>query len=412
MPDLILAGCSSRAPDGAAGPALKGGREALQRANLPFVVADRAAGIETKVVLTEQSRSAPIRYVAVLTTLVAVVFLGIGLGNYLLNPLDYSEQYTRQVARVLDSGQNFANYDPNINIRALRSEQISVMKTTPDVVALGGSRWQEARADIVPGNRTFFNAHVHNDYAEDSLALVELLYEAGRLPRTMILSERFATFEPLSQRDSQDWLAWAPAYRRMAQRLGITQDPALQTLPTAQASGLFSASALFDRVRQVVVKKAAPQATSATQMKDLDIFAADGSLHFSNQSVAAFGGGFLKNNIEQQLTLLENTAPIVDPGMVSAMTKLILFLQSKGVQVVMALTPYQPDFYARVQGHPYARSLHQIEAVAESWSRQYGVPLIGDYDGAKLGCLPTQFRDILHPTTPCLAHVLSQLPQP
>jgi hypothetical protein len=382
------------------------------QANTPFVVADQVVGTETRVVPLEHWRGASTRYVVLLTALVATVFAGIGLGNYLLNPLDYSEQYTHQVAQTLVNGQNFANYDPNINIRALRAEQIRLMKTTPDVVALGGSRWQEARADLLPGSRTFFNAHVHNDYTEDSLALVELLYEAGRLPRTMVLSERFATFEPLSQRDSGDWLAWAPEYRRMAQRLGLTPDPLLQTLPTAQVSGLFSAPGLFDRVRQVVVKKHAPQATTATQMSDLDVFAADGSLHWSAQSLAAYGGGFLENNIQSQLALLENTAPIVDPGMVAAMSKLIVFLQSKGVQVVMALTPYQPDFYARVQGHPYARSLHQIETVAEGWSRQYGVPLIGNYDGAQLGCRPTQFRDILHPTADCLAHVMSQIPQP
>ena len=47
---------------------------------------------------------------------------------------------------------------------------------------LGGSRWQEARANSLSGSRTFFNAHVHNDYTEDALALVELLDEAGRRP--------------------------------------------------------------------------------------------------------------------------------------------------------------------------------------------------------------------------------------
>src|SRR5205807_1973741 len=161
-----------------------------------------------------------------------------------------------------------------------------------------------------------------------------------------------------------------------------------------------------------VVKHDAPQATTATQMDDLDIFAADGSLHWSRQSVASFGGGFLKNNIRSQLAILENTAPIVDPGMVAAMTKLIVFLQSRGVQVVMALTPYQPDFYAAVQGHPYARSLQRIEAVAESWNRQLGVPLVGSYDAAKLGCQPDQFRDILHPIAQCLDRVMSQIPRP
>lgn len=384
----------------------------MDQAGAPFVVADQSAADETAVAPLERSSGTAVRYLAALVGVIAVVFAGIGLANYLLNPLDYSEQYTHQVALDLAAGRNFANYDPNINIRALRAEEIRTMTATPDVVVLGGSRWQEARANLLTGSRTFFNAHVHNDYTEDALALVELLDEAGRLPHTLILSERFATFEPLSQRDSQEWIAWAPEYRRMAQRLGIAQDPILQTLPTAQVAGIFSAPTLFDRVRELAAKRDAPQATGATQMDDLDIFAADGSLHWSRQNIASFGGGFLKNNIRSQLALLEDTAPIVDPGMVAAMTKLIVFLQSRGVQVVMALTPYQPDFYAAVQGHSYARSLHQIEAVAEGWNQQLGVPLIGSYDATKLGCRPDQFRDILHPTAECLDHVMSQVPQP
>lgn len=384
----------------------------MDQAGAPFVVADQSSATETAVSPLERSSGTTVRYLTALIGVVAVVFVGIGLANYLLNPLDYSEQYTHQVALYHAAGKNFANYDPNINMRALRAEEIRTMTAAPDVVVLGGSRWQEARANLLTGNRTFFNAHVHNDYVEDALALVQILDEAGRLPHTLILSERFATFEPLSQRDSQEWIAWAPEYRRMAQRLGIPQDPVLQTLPTAQVAGLFSAPALFDRVREVVMKHDVPQATTATQLTDLDIFAADGTLHWSRQNIAAFGGGFLKNNIRSQLALLEDTAPIVDPGMVAAMTKLIIFLQSRGVQVVMALTPYQPDFYAGVQGHPYARSLQQIEAVAEGWSRQLRVPLVGSYDATRLGCRPDQFRDILHPTAECLDHVMSQVPQP
>lgn len=384
----------------------------MERAGAPFVVADQSDLGDVAVPPVERSRSTTLRYLTALVGVVGLLFIGIGVSNYLLNPLDYSEQYTHQVALALDSGKNFANYDPNINIRALRSEEIRAMTATPDVIVLGGSRWQEARANLLTGSRTFFNAHVHNDYTEDALALVEILSEAGRLPRTLILSERFATFEPLSQRDSQEWIAWEPEYRRMAQRLGVPQDPVLQTLPTAQITGIFSAPTLFDRVREVVAKHDTPQVTTATQMGDLDIFAADGSLHWSRQNVASFGGGFLANNVRSQLELLEDTSPIVDPGMVSAMTRLIVYLQSRGVQVVMALTPYQPDFYAGVQGHPYARSLQQIEAVAEGWHSQLGVPLVGSYDATKMGCRPDQFRDILHPTAECLDHVMAQIPQP
>ena len=43
------------------------------------------------------------------------------------------------------AGKNFANHDPNVDLRALRAAQIRHLTTAPDVVIFGGSRWQEAR---------------------------------------------------------------------------------------------------------------------------------------------------------------------------------------------------------------------------------------------------------------------------
>jgi len=369
-----------------------------------------STGQEAPALVQPHSPVATGRYLVALVSLAALVLAGIGLANYLLNPLDYDGQYTRQVAQTLVDGRNFANYDANINMRALRMAQIQLMRTTPDVIAFGGSRWQEAHAGLLTDGRSFLNAHIHNDYAEDSLALAELLYETGHLPRTLVLSERFATFEPLAQRDSADWLTWAPEYRRMAQRLGIQPHPYLSTLPTSIWAGMFSAPALLDRAQEVVVKKEAPGPTTDAQKDDMDIFASDGSLLFSRKSLAAFGGGFLKNNVRSQLQLLAGTRPMVDQGLVTAMTRLIVFLRSHGVQVVVALLPYQPDFYAGVQGHPYGASLRQIQSIVADWSSRYGVTAIGGYDAIALGCTATQFRDVLHPTAPCLAHVVGQIP--
>ena len=75
------------------------------------------------------------------------------------------------------ANKNYAVFDLNLNIRALREEQIKRMTTTPDVVLLGASHWQEAHSDLVQG-QVMFNAHVHRDYWEDPLGVTELFVQA------------------------------------------------------------------------------------------------------------------------------------------------------------------------------------------------------------------------------------------
>src|SRR5262249_5593529 len=150
---------------------------------------------------------------------------------------------------------NYANYDINIDLRSLRAEQIKAMRSTPDVVIFGGSRWQEAYSSQMPG-KTVFDAYVSNDQLEDMLAIPYLLDQAGRLPKTMTLSLRYVCLVPVAARDANagwDWQVWAPEYRAMAQRLGVPTASYLDTLAYRQWLGAFYVPALSDRVQQVAI---------------------------------------------------------------------------------------------------------------------------------------------------------------
>ena len=76
-------------------------------------------------------------------------------------------------------------------------------------MVLGASHWQEAHADLLPGHR-FYNAHVHRDYHEDLLAVVEMLLRHDRLPDTLIMSIRDMTFLPEEHRSDTLWLTASP----------------------------------------------------------------------------------------------------------------------------------------------------------------------------------------------------------
>jgi len=356
----------------------------------------------------DPSSPSPRVYLLTMVIVIAVILAGVGVANRALNPLVYDPSSLRSVAQDMAAGRNYANYDPNINWRQLRKEQISLMTSTPDVIVFGGSRWQEAHAALMPGS-TMFDAWVSNDTAEDAMAIVYLLDKAHRLPKPLVLSLRYISFQPAGQRDTPEWQEWAPEYRAMAAQLGIAADPYLQTLPTRRWEGLFNSPSLFTRTQEMAAVPDSPHATTDTQTPGLDILSADGSLLWSGKSQAKFTKAYTDKDVRTQLAAQAGTAPAIDPKLVDAMGTTIGFLRSKGVHVVIAQTPYHPDFYAGIQGRPFAGTLVKIEQIAQGWRAQYGVDIVGGFDPARIGCSRAEYIDYIHSRASCLAKVLRQV---
>lgn len=354
------------------------------------------------------SRSYP-WYLLLLLVLAAALVAAVGAVNYRLNPLVYDRQYIRQVAAALDSGQNFANYDPNLNWRALRREEIRRWTSTPDVIVFGGSRWWEAHQDMIAG-KSFKNMWVSNDQAEDAMALAYLLEQAGRLPKTMILSLRFISFQPPAARDTPEWQEWAPEYRAMARRLGIEPHSYLQSIPIRAWSSMFYAPGAYDRAQQIAKVDAKPGPTSDMQRQNLEILASDGSVYWSRTSEAKFTKKFVDKAVAAELKRIGNTAPAIDPSLVDAFGKTVAYLQSKGVRVVLAQTPYHPAFWSTIRDRPFGKLLLHLESIADDMARRYGVASVGGYDPQRLGCTADQYLDQIHPRPACVRKVLALIP--
>jgi hypothetical protein len=358
-----------------------------------------------------RTRPRYLTYLLSVLVVAALVFTVVGFESVRLNPYIYDDATITAAGQALANGQNLANYDPNINLRALRQAQINAMAKAPDVVFFGGSRWQEARSELVPGGHTIFNAYVSNDQVEDMLALTYILDKAGRLPKTMVFSLRFASLEPLSQRDTYDWKIWAPEYAAMSERVGVTPHAYTARLPIPQWVGMFNLPALYGRVQQVNNAPAKPTFTTASQTDSLDIIASDGSLHWSRKSEAKFTPAFVAKGVDTEIVSNGMKQPGIDPSLVDLMGKLIDWLRGKGVRVMIIQTPYHPDYWARIQSYPYANSLHALEATARQLAATHDAFAGGHYDPAGYPhCVPANYVDHIHPRPPCLADMFQQLP--
>lgn len=351
------------------------------------------------------------RYLAIITGMVVLFYAAVALTNVRLDPLAYDEDYVREMAKSLNEGQNFALYDPNINWRSLRRQQIALLTETPDVVVFGGSRWQEASADLLPTQK-LFNAHVHSDYVEDFLALAQLLEEHDRLPDTLILSLRYITFEPIDVRVPTDWREWTPEYRQMADRLGIESHDVLDTLPVDKWTAPLSVRVLVDRVKLKAAQTETVGPTTDTEKATLDVIGSDGSLQWSQRNTRRFTPEFAVEDARKKAKANKEVRPAIDPAAVTALEKLLAHLQSKEVRVVFAQTPFHPAFYDAMRGRPFGEALGQVEQLAERWESTYGTTTVGSFDPGRVGCDAGEFIDWHHAKPACLGRILTSVPWP
>jgi hypothetical protein len=336
--------------------------------------------------------------------------LGIGAvwnGNKAYGPEMYGDSGMTLPAQSLASGKNYAVFDLNLNIRKLRDEQVARMTETPDLVLLGASHWQEAHADLVP-HLKMYNAHIHRDYWEDPLGMVELLVRHDRLPKKMIISIRDNQFVPVASRKDYLWEPGIPNYRAMADRLGIEKEPFYDTLPYQRIKQLLSVSMLFDNFTRWQIADEKPHPTTEKHFKSLDVLLPDGSITWSDEHMRVFTPERTDAESAKFAALKGGKAPEIDPKGLEAFDMLLGYLKDRGVTVYLAHPPFNPQFYDRVQGTPYMAGLHTIEELTQKLASKHGMQVIGGFNPHKLGCTAAMYIDAEHSDGRCLKAVFDE----
>ncbi len=343
-------------------------------------------------------------------TAIALILL-LGLLNYLLNPLTFRVGALREVAEVLNRGQNFALDDPNIDFRGLRREHVRLMASKPDVLLFAGSRFEVATVNTFPG-QTFYNAFAHNDYFEDLLAVTALLEEADRLPKTLVLSVRHLSFRPISKRETDEWRMFSDEYQRMAKRLDIPVASALERFPFSHYQSMFSVEYLKHGVAMATQKTAMPYgATSQSNAIDRDILHADGSMAFSKNHIGTFSTESARAEAADKAKKLGNkkaTLPTSEDA--KSLEKLLRYLHAKGIQPVIAITPHHPAFWKGVAKENYGRTLSELEASIKGIALKSNAVFVGSFDPQVAGCKENSFRDYIHLDEICLKTIFDQIP--
>jgi hypothetical protein len=331
----------------------------------------------------------------------------IWFGNKAYGPEMYGSTGMVPAAEAHAQQLNYAVFDLNLNIRALRDEQLKRMTKTPEVVLLGASHWQEAHKDLLKGY-DFFNAHIHRDYWEDPLGMVELLVRHNRLPKKLIISLRDNQFTPVEKRKDFLWEPGIPAYRAMTERLGIEAGSYIKTLPYDRGRALISLPMLFENFTRWHKATERPGPSQSKNFETLDTLLPDGSIVWSNERMRLFTQERTHAESVAFANLRKNTPPIVDPKGVEAFETLLRFLKEKGVSVYLVKPPFNPTYYDMLQGSPYAEGLQRIESLIAKLGADHKLPVFGSFNPHDLGCTSEMYIDAEHSNEKCLQKVFDQ----
>jgi hypothetical protein len=348
-----------------------------------------------------------IGYLVLCVLLTVAGILAVWAGNRTYAPEMYAEDGMAGPAAALAGGRNYALFDLNVNIRNLRHEHIARLTQTPDLVLVGASHWQEANAELVP-HLKMYNAHLHRDYWEGPLAVTEMLVEHDRLPKKMIISIRDNQFTPVSARKDFLWEPDIPFYRAMADRLHIEADAIWLTLPFNRMREMLSLSMLFKNFTHWQNAEERPHATGEKHFESLDVLLPDGSIVWSNQHMRLFTPGRSKAESLKFAALNANSPPVIDPRGVTAFDELLTYLKARGVTVYLVNPPFNPIYFDKMQGTPYAAGLRNVEALTARFAATHGLQVIGSFNPHKVGCDSTMYIDAEHANAKCLRKIFDQ----
>lgn len=369
---------------------------------------DELAADDARISAPESAkRQTGIRFSVAALGMMAVGLAGIWQGNKYFAPMLFDQNMIREVAETHVEGRNYGVFDLNINIRDLRNETIKRLPKTPEVGILGASHWQEAHTGLLSGV-DLYNSHIHRDYYEDMMAMVEIYERHDRLPKNLIITIRDKLLTPVADRTDFLWLPGIKYYRDFAARVGYPAHSMIETLPVQTWRELLNWPLLKTHGSRHLMAPVMPHATDRDFFETLDVLLPGGSIKWSQEHLDIFTQKRARDEALAFAEASKNSPPRVDPKGVEHMEFLFQYLKDKGINVTLAHPQFNPVFWDEVQGTDYMVGLKRIEGLTQSWADKYGFGYVGGFRPEQVGCKAEQYIDAEHGDPACLGMLLMQ----
>lgn len=326
------------------------------------------------------------------------------------------DQYLREVANMLLSGQDVVGYEQlNERQRDVMELIVNQMETAPDTIVLGSSRIMQMNTEIAQ-TESLFNCALTGADWYDLLGTFYLFDRLDKLPQTVIIG-----FDPWyldTSPDSTDARSNKQLYAEfLSTRLGIPTEYEEQD-PNEKWQALYSLSYFQGNIAYMMESK---DGVKKPQPVEGDVFhqttevkRSDGSLLYSydyrnrDQSdvdMDALGqtGNFFR--------MEEYEKP--DSERLEILEKFLVYLQERDINVILLLTPYHPIVYDNaLEKSDHYTGFFATEPALHRLADKLEIPIYGSYNPYAIpNTTSADFFDGIHVRGECIASYFPGVPQ-
>jgi len=310
----------------------------------------------------------------------------------------------------------------NIDDRLVQREYVNRAEPLPNAISVGSSRSREISSSVVPAGFRFFNHGVNGGGMEDVVAILGLYMQRQRLPDLVIWSVDPWIFNP--EFAAQGWNSIADVYEFAAKKIGL--DPKRQSLAERMKDLGYRGEVLvrmdfaFESIKDLFSGNG-PQQILSQKVRAVDgekwnrlLVFSDGSFRWgpavlqrTAEEVARYGREAAGKRLLKSINDFHN----LDKNALEAFEKIIAFLRSNGVRVVIFLPPYQPDAYAIISTSNWYDGVSRVEGWLRRFARKENLTIFGSFDPERARCGKDDFVDAHHPRRRCVNRILHNLRQ-
>lgn len=326
------------------------------------------------------------------------------------------DQYLREVANMLLSGQDVVGYEQlNERQRDVMELIVNQMDSAPDTIVLGSSRIMQMNTEIAQTDSLFNCALTGADWY-DMLGTFYLFDKANKLPKNVIIG-----FDPWlldTSPDSTDARSNKQLYAEfLSTRLNIPTEYEVQD-PNKKWQALYSLSYFQGNIAYMMgskdgVKKPQP-VEGDTFMQNTEVKRSDGSLVYSYEFRTRQQSDVDNDALGQTnnfFRMEEYTVP--DAERLEILEKFLTYMQEKGINVILVLTPYHPLVYDNaLEKADHYTGFFATEPAVHRIADKLGIPVYGSYNPYAIpNTTGADFYDGIHVRGECIARYFPGVPQ-
>lgn len=361
---------------------------------------------EAEIESSDGAAQSHLRYVLLVAALCLITLMGVRAGNMHFAPLLNDPEVIEKAAAQLGEGLSYHTYDLNIETRQLRADHIATLPDRPYAAIMGASHWQEGVTSVLAPGVDLYNAHVHRDYYEDILGVVEMFASANKLPKNLLITIRDNQFTPVENRTDWLWVPIMPYYWDMTKRLGIEGHRHYLDGFTPQLRQRLSMPLLQANVERYIHAPIKPYASSERSHPTLDTLLPDGSIAWSEIHNRVYTPARTRSLAQGFAQFKRVNPPEIDPFGAQSVDAALGWLKDQGVNVYLTHPPYNPTFWEAVQGSEYMVELEHVKKLTRDLAAKHGFGVVGSFDPAEVGCTSDMYIDSEHSNAECLSKIV------